>query len=166
MKQTKSGTFTRLLRHSDDCRMSSDNEESLLNQCRLLSDLVRVSEWKIPDLFLGCEIEYGDHVALLRLTSKILITGEEYMNYRLQYNPKRRVRKTGLPSGALEQDLLEDQSKLLKGIESTHYRGIVGSLNWISFIRMDCKFYQHVVAGKCKNLEFGICIVWSGIWNI
>ena len=161
-KTGKGGVLTRLLRHSDDCRMSCENQIQLSHDCDALSRLVRMSEWKEAELFLGCEIEYGDKVVLLRLTVKIKSTGEEYEDYLKKYNPKRRTRKTGLPSGALEPNLSEDQMVLLSGKEVTHYRGIVGSLNWVSLIRMDCKFYQHIVAGRMQEPRVWdmYCVIW------
>jgi hypothetical protein len=50
----------------------------------------------------------------------------------------------------------------LNGKDVTNYRGIVGSTNWVSLLRMDCKFYQHVVAGRMQNPRVWdmYCAVW------
>ena len=69
-----------------------------------------------------------------------------------------------LPSNALDDDksLSPEVIKTLSGKAITEYRSIVGAENWISSIRMDCKFAQHIVAGKMaepRNWDL-YCAIW------
>ena len=71
----------------------------------------------------------------------------------LMCNPKRRKRLTQLPSNALNEDN-ELNPELILPLDNkltTEFRSLVGAENWISSIRMDCKFAQHVVAGRMAN---------------
>ena len=89
--------IVRLFRHSDDIRMSCKNLKILSNECAALSSLIRMSEWAPPTLFLGCSIEYGHHVVLLRFTAKIYEAKESFEKYCEIFNPRGRVRNTSLP---------------------------------------------------------------------
>jgi hypothetical protein len=110
------------------------------------------------------EIEYGDHVVLLRYTSKILELKEIYHDVIAQYNPHGRKRLCWLPSNALDSDdkFSAEQLQVLSGKRTTEYRAIVGVLNFISTLRSDIKFPQHVTAGHMQApREWDMfCVVW------
>ena len=144
--------------------MSCSDDEILESECKELSDLIRMTGWEEALMFLGCEIEYGDGVILLRFTAKIYQVRDKYEEHILMYNPKRRKRVTWLPSNALDSDdcFTEDKLAALDDDMTTDYRGIVGALNFISLLRPDAKFPQHVVAGRMqKPREWDMfCIIW------
>ncbi len=145
--------IVRLFRHSDDCRMSCADESTLDKECAELSSHIRMSDWLRPEKFIGCSIEYGSNYILLRQTDKILEAEAKFHELIQVCNPQRRKRLTRLPSNALDADELlnEEVIQTLKGKLITDYRSLVGAENWISSIRMDCKFPQHVVAGRMAN---------------
>ena len=123
-----------------------------------------MSNWTMPSLFLGMEIEYGDGVTLLRFTSKILAMKERFHQVLNFYNPKGRKRPTWLPINALGDNdtLSEDQLSDLGEEMASQYRSIVGSLNFVSTLRPDAKFPQHVVAARMANpREWDMfCAIW------
>jgi hypothetical protein len=154
----------RMYRHSDDIRVSCADEVILIRECEKLSELIRMSEWVLPILFLGIEIEYGEGVVLLRYTSKIMQLKEKFSALIDQYNPKLRKRMTWLPSNALDADdkFAEEQLRMLSEETMSDYRGIVGSLNFIVTLRPDAKFPQHVVASRMMApREWDMfCLIW------
>ena len=154
----------RLLRHSDDCRMSCSDITILDAVTSELSKLVKLSPWKSAEMFLGCSIEYGEGVVLLRQSDKIKATGVKCEQYITKYNPKRRLRFTRLPSNALinDEELSTEMRLLLNTNMITEYQRIVGSMNWVSLLRFDFQFPQHVVAGRmAKPREWDFyCLVW------
>ena len=156
--------IVRLFRHSDDSRMSCADEKILVEECKQLSELIRMSEWVKPEKFIGCSLEYGSNYILIRQTDKILEMEAKFHDLIIMCNPKRRRRQTMLPSNALDDDtsLSPEVIKTLSGKAITEYRSIVGAENWISSIRMDCKFAQHIVAGKMaepRNWDL-YCAIW------
>jgi hypothetical protein len=58
--------IVRLFRHSDDCKLPCINQDIASHEQDELSKLIRMSKWTKPEMFLGCTIEYGDHIVLLR----------------------------------------------------------------------------------------------------
>ena len=145
------GSIIRMYRHSDDVKMSSANRELLDTECEQLSSLMRMSDWVEPEKFVGCSIEYGDRVVLLRQTDKILETEARFHHFIIHFNPARRVRQTRLPANALDDDLCESKLVLLGDKMASEYRSFVSATNWICTLRMDCKFPQHVVAGRMQT---------------
>jgi hypothetical protein len=158
------GSIIRKYRHSDDCVDFCDDEEVLINECRELSKIIRLSEWVKPEKFVGISIEYADRVVLLRQSEYIMEVEEEFHDLIIKYNRQRRTRLTRLPANALDDDLnfTEEQLSLLDYDSVSEYRSVVGALNWIASLRMDCKFPQHVVAGRMQSpREWDMfCAIW------
>ena len=158
------GSIIRMYRHSDDVKMSSADTELLDSECEQLSSLVRMSDWTKPEKFVGCSIEYGDRVVLLRQAEYILETEARFHDYIIHFNPTRRVRQTRLPANALDDDscLSEPKLVLLSDKIASDYRSLVGATNWICTLRMDCKFPQHVVAGRMQSPRVWdmYCAIW------
>ena len=103
-------------------------------------------------------------VTLLRFTSKILEMKERFQDVIGFYNPKGRKRLTWLPSNALgDNEIFSDEQLRGLGEEmASQYRAIVGSSNYVSTLRPDVKFPQHIVAGRMANpREWDMfCVVW------
>lgn len=163
--------IVRLLRHSDDFRVSIYNKQLLNEECKALGDKIRLSDFKPIKRFLGVEVERVSHVTgqidergkvvLLRMTEKIEAMEVRFANLHATYNPKSRVRGSGLPSNPIreDEDLGERYNQRLDARGIKEYMSLVGLLQWITAgVRFDCRFCYYVISTRLTTQEFGTCI--------
>ena len=156
--------IVRLLRHSDDFRVSSPSQECLDEECKLLSETIRLSEFKTTQRFLGVTVERVSHVTgspdpigkvvLLRMTEKIEEMEVRFKDLHEKYNSKHRIRRTGLPNSPVREDddLGEKYRVKLSDSGIKRYMALVGILQWITAgVRFDCRFSYYVVAIRLSN---------------
>ena len=86
-------------------------------------------------------------------TVKIMELKGKFSELIDQYNPNKRVRNSWLPRNALDaiESLTEEQLKILDDELTTQYRAVVESINFISTMRPDAQFPQHVTASRMKG---------------
>jgi hypothetical protein len=170
----KGSSTVRLLRHSDDFRISTSNEDDLIAECKLLSESIRLSEFKPTKRFLGVTVERISHltgkddplgkVVLLRMTEKIEEMEVRFKDLHEQYNNKGRIRRTGLPSNPIRDDeelgAAYSMRLCVKGIK--RFMALVGLLQWITAgVRFDCRFSYYVVAirlSKPREWDMYLCV--------
>lgn len=154
----------RLLRHSDDFRVSTQKKEILEEECKLLSDNIRLSEFKPTRRFLGVTVERISHltgdldelgrVVLLRITEKIEEMEVKYHHLHVKYNGKDRIRASGMPGNPVreDEDLAEPYKAMLGDKGKKDYMSLVGLLQWITAaVRFDCRFCYYLVSTRLSN---------------
>jgi hypothetical protein len=84
--------MTRLYRHSDDFRMSSQNEGILASLSDEFSHAVRMSKWTRCDCFLGLTIEHLEYhrICVTRNEEKIMELEKDFGFLRHSFNYEGR----------------------------------------------------------------------------
>jgi hypothetical protein len=154
----------RLLRHSDDFRLSTQETQTLKEESKLLGETIRLSEFKPTKRFLGICAERISHltgspdergrVVLLNMTEKIEEMGVKFKDLSVKYNSKSRIRRSGLPDNPIREDEELGQAYSVRlgdgGIK--RYMSLVGLLQWITAgIRFDCRYSYYVVSIRLSN---------------
>lgn len=151
----------RLYRHSDDFKLSTDNDSVMDAEVGAIQGKIRTTPFQKLDRFLGCkfvrylsssmvEDDLGD-IYLVSMTDQIQKLDKDYGYLIKFYNPTGRVRYTPLPLKPVldDEDLNDAQKELLSEADITLYMSIVMSIGWvIGNIRPNLKFSHHIVAKK------------------
>ena len=153
--------LVRLLRHSDDMKISALSDEVLDVEIKAIQGQIRTTPFKTFNEFLGStfvryvsrtmvESDTGD-VYLVTMIPQINKINTDFGYLVKHFNPTGRVRYTPLPLKPLLDDLElnETQQKQLPEEDIKVYMSLVMSLGWIvGNIRPNLKYSHHVIAKK------------------
>lgn len=160
----ENGCIARLLRHSDDFRLSSISKDVVKSISKNISESIRMSEWVECERFLGLTIEYlrkddgnfedGNNICVVRCTDKINDM-ESKFNYLIQrYNQKRLKRKVPLPLEFFknDEDLEVELRNELNDQQKKEYMSLIGSIGYIAVsLRFDIRFAYMVLAKRLSQ---------------
>lgn len=143
------GIVTRLLRHSDDFRMSSKSKEKLNQISKEINDKVRMSDWKECERFLGVTIENitnpsgnyedGGNICIIRCEEKII-----EMHLKQIFNPKKLTRKVPLPLEFIKSDdeldgIIKNRLNDAKKREYIYEPGLFNCWSYCCFLKIRWK---------------------------
>ena len=159
--KTVQDDMVRILRHSDDFRISATEEHHLDEQIGLLRSQVRTTPFKNVTEFLGCQFtrykattmteDPNGDILLVTMSGQIEKLEKDFGHLRSQFNPAAKVRYTPLPLKPIldEDDMSTEQKVSLHGSDIKLYMSLVMSIGWIvGNIRPNLKFSHHVIAKK------------------
>jgi hypothetical protein len=146
------GKIARALRHLDDLKLSVQDITVRDEECKIISDKVKMSPWKPVTRFLGVEIERvssktgvpdpeGD-ICLIRQCEKITALGARFQSLNKEYNPKQRTRWTpgwSVKPQCEDADLTPKNIALLADDALKSYQELMGCIIWIANARPDIK---------------------------
>jgi hypothetical protein len=154
----------RLYRHSDDFKISANDEEVLENEIKALQSKIRTTPFVSLNQFLGVVFarydsrtmqlsERGD-VYLATMVANINKLENDFGYLRKKMNPTGRVRYTPLPlkPQLCEEEMTEVQRELLPAGDIKTYMSLVMSMGWIiGNVRPNLKYTHHVLAKRLVN---------------
>jgi hypothetical protein len=149
----KEGVMTRLYRHSDDFRMSSQNEEILVSLSDEFSHAVRMSKWTRCDRFLGLTIEhFEDHrICVIRNEEKIMELEKDFGFLRNSFNCEGKKRLVPLPLEVIKSDdeLSGGMEVYLDHDQKVTYMKVVGKIGYISTtLRHDVRYGYLIISRR------------------
>lgn len=167
--------IVRLYRHSDDFKISAQQNASVDSEVEAVQSMIRTTPFKRFREFLGCtfvrynsltmlEDDCGD-IFLVTMAAHIEKLAVEFGHLSKQFNPTGRVRYTPLPLRPVldDVDLNETQRELLPGKSVKEYMSLVMSIGWVvGNIRPTLKFAHHIIAKRlsCPRIWDVYLAVW------